>query len=256
MTYQWDEFSKSLADDSLPRRESLRWLGAALAGAVLSPFGLREAWGAPKQDPCKAFCGCSNKTQQNQCLAACQACNGNTSRLGGACGNYTCCAKAVCNGACSDLSSNPNCGACGNDCRDFSETCCGTYCADLKNDFQNCGSCGFRCPDPGPFEFGECIAGGCHYACVEGAVKCNSACSVLDSDPNNCGACGNVCPGPNPHCIAGVCGSCPDGSENCGGGCVDILFDGNNCGACGHVCQPLEFCSWGNCEGSDGGYGY
>src|SRR6185369_14525607 len=172
MTYPWDEFSKALADDSLPRRQSLRWLGAALAGAVLSPFGLGEAWGAPKQDPCKAFCRCSNKTQQNQCLAACQACNGNTSRLGGSCGKYVCCSGAVCNGACTDLKSNPNCGACGNDCRAYGETCCGTYCADLKNDFDNCGSCGFRCAEPGPFEIGECIGGACLYGCVEGAVTC------------------------------------------------------------------------------------
>src|SRR6478736_4173245 len=157
MTYQWDEFSKSLAEDSLSRRRSLRWLGAALAGAVLSPFGVGTAWGG-KQDPFQAFCNrCSTKTR-NQCLNACRACNGNTSRLGGSCGNYTCCSTAACNGVCSDLRSNPN-----------------------------CGSCGFRCPDPGPFEFGECISGACLYACVEGAVTCNGECSVLDSDPNNCG---------------------------------------------------------------------
>src|SRR4051794_36186534 len=132
MPHLFDEFSKSL-DQSVPRRQSLRLLGAALAGAILNPWG--AAWAA-KQDPCKAFCArCSNKTQQNQCLAACQACNGNTSRLGGSCGTYVCCPGAVCNGACTDLRSNPNCGACGNDCRVYGETCCGNYCADLKNDF-------------------------------------------------------------------------------------------------------------------------
>ena len=227
MTNQWDEFSKSLAEDTLPRRQSLRWLGAALAGAVLSPFGVGTAWAGKKQDPCEAFCNrCSNKTR-NQCLNACRACNGNTSQLAGSCGNYTCCATAACNGVCSNLRSNPNCGACGNDCRVYGETCCGNYCADLKNDFDNCGSCGFRCPDPGPFEFGECIGGACLYACVEGAVECNGECSVLDSDPNNCGACGNVCPGPNPHCSQGVCGSCvgycPElwcGGDGCGGECA------------------------------------
>jgi len=245
MTYPWDEFSKSLAEDSLPRRQSLRWLGAALAGAVLGPFGGGAAWGG-KQDPCQTFCNrCSNKTQRNQCLAACQACNGNTSRLAGSCGNYTCCATAVCNGACSDLRSNPNCGACGNDCRVYGETCCGNYCADLKNDFDNCGSCGFHCPDPGPFEFGECIGGACHYACVEGAVTCNGECSVLDSDPNNCGACGNVCPGPNPHCSQGVCGSCvgycPEGwcgGDGCGGECP--CPDGFICVGDGlNMCVPM-----------------
>ena len=244
MTYQWDEFSKSLAEDSLPRRQSLRWLGAALAGAVLSPFGGGTAWGG-KQDPCQAFCNrCSTKTR-NQCLNACRACNGNTSRLGGSCGNYTCCSTAACNGACSDLRSNPNCGACGNDCRVYGETCCGTYCADLKNDFQNCGSCGFRCPDPGPFELGECLGWACLYACVEGAVICNGECSVLDSDPTNCGACGNVCPGPYPYCLAGVCGSCqpycPDlwcGGDGCGGEC-GFCPDGWICDSSyGNWCVP------------------
>ena len=239
----YDEFSKSLAA-SVPRRESLRRIGALFAGAVFSQLGLGTAW-ASKQDPCQAFCNrCSNKTR-NQCLNACRACNGNTSRLAGSCGNYTCCSTAACNGACSDLRSNPNCGACGNDCRVYGETCCGTYCADLKNDFHNCGSCGFRCPDPGPFEFGECIGGACLYACVEGAVTCNGECSVLDSDPNNCGACGNVCPGPNAHCSGGVCGSCvgycPEGwcgGDGCGGecGCPDgwyCMGDGLN------MCVPM-----------------
>src|SRR5436190_22474668 len=109
MTYQWDEFSKSLAEDSVPRRQSLRWLGAALAGAVLGPFGGGAAW-AGKQDPCQAFCNrCSNKTKRNQCLAASQACNGNTSRMGKPAETCTCCWTSVCDGACSDLPSNTTC---------------------------------------------------------------------------------------------------------------------------------------------------
>ena len=36
-----DEFSKSLAAKSVPRRRSLRWLCAAVVGALLAPFG---AW--------------------------------------------------------------------------------------------------------------------------------------------------------------------------------------------------------------------
>ena len=51
MTHHWDEFSKSLADDSLPRRQALRWLGAALAGAVLSPFGARHSLGREEAGP-------------------------------------------------------------------------------------------------------------------------------------------------------------------------------------------------------------
>jgi hypothetical protein len=53
MDHLFDEFSKSLAE-SVPRRESLRRLGAVFAGAVLSPLGLGTAW-AGKADPCAAF---------------------------------------------------------------------------------------------------------------------------------------------------------------------------------------------------------
>src|SRR5215470_16859939 len=92
----FDEFSKSLSE-SVPRRESLRRLGAVFAGAVLSPLAAGTAWarGKPVQDPCKAFCRCANTTQQSQCLTACRNCNGNTSLLAGSCGNYTCCGIAV-----------------------------------------------------------------------------------------------------------------------------------------------------------------
>jgi hypothetical protein len=249
MTHHWDEFSISLAKDPLPRRQSLRLLGAAIAGGVFSPLG--TAWGAGP-DPCKAFCNQCPKSKRSQCLSACRACNGNTSRLGGSCGNYVCCPSAVCNGVCSDLTSDPNCGACGNDCRDYGETCCGTYCADLENDFDNCGSCGFRCPAPGPYEFGECIGGDCLYACVEGAVRCNGVCSSLDSDPNNCGACGNVCPDSAPVCHQGVCfdPGCAPGLTWCQLTCVDLLSDNYNCGACNNQCPGGTACESGFCVGT------
>jgi hypothetical protein len=245
MTHPWDEFSKSLVE-SVPRRESLRRLAAVFAGAVLSPLGLETAW-AGKVDPCKAFCKCRNGIQQNQCLAACKACNGNTSRLGGSCGSYTCCSIASCKGVCSNLKSNPNCGACGNDCRVYGEACCGNYCADLKNDVFNCGRCGNVCPAP---PFGEdvaCVSGTCEYDCASGAVDCNGTCTFLDWDPDNCGACGNVCPESAPNCSYGTCGDCPAGLTQCGDSCVDLLSDSGNCGACGNVCIGSEGCVSGAC---------
>ena len=240
-----DEFSMSLAA-SVPRRESLRRMGAVIAGMLLSPLGLATAW-AGRPDPCKSFCRCSNKAQQNQCSAACRACNGNTGRLGGSCGSYVCCQAAVCNGACSDLRSDPNCGACGNDCSDLGETCCGNYCADLANDFDNCGGCGAPCDYPGQYEDGACVDGHCFYSCVPGAVNCGGRCSRLDSDSENCGACGNVCPASAPACIDGVCSECPSGSTNCGGYCAFLAFDPDNCGACGFVC-PGVGCADGVCD--------
>src|SRR3954469_222113 len=117
MTHHWDEFSKSLAEP-VPRRESLRRLGIVLAGIVLGPLaaGTARAGGKGKRvrtgpraatDPCKTFCKCRNKAQQDACLAACKACGGDTRRLCGACGSY--------------------------------------YCADLARDVSNCGACGHAC---------------------------------------------------------------------------------------------------------------
>jgi hypothetical protein len=226
MTNHWDEFSKSLAQP-LPRRESLRRLGIALAGAVLSPLGLQTAFAGhhPKQptDLCKAFCKCRNKRQQDQCLKACSACSKDPSRLGGSCGNYFCCASG--------------------------QASCGNYCADLANDPYNCGNCGYACNQPGPYEYGACVDGQCEYACVQGAIDCDGTCTFLEWDPSNCGACGSLCPESSPYCNYGVCSECSPGLTPCGGTCVDLSRDPGNCGACGNVCGgPNPSCYQGACS--------
>src|SRR5262245_44886100 len=200
MNHLFDEFSKPLAE-SVPRRESLRRLGAVFAGAVLSPLGLETAW-ASGTDPCKTFCKCRGKTQQTQCLKACRACQTDTSRVCGSCGSYVCC--------------------------DGGQSCCSGHCTDLHNDVSNCGGCGRQCAAPPPNESVACVSGLCTYDCVPGAVDCNGTCAFLDSDPDNCGACGNVCPESAPVCFAGACttgciGYCPEGwcgGDGCGGECA------------------------------------
>jgi hypothetical protein len=225
MTQRWDEFSKSLVDESVPRRESLRRLGFVLTGAVLSPLGLQSAF-AGKTDPCKSFCKCRNKRQQDQCLKACKACNKNTSRLAGTCGGYSCCAT--------------------------SQTSCGSYCTSLASDVYNCGGCGHVCDQPGPFEYGACINGNCVYACAQGAARCDGVCTYLGWDPDNCGRCGNVCPASAPYCEQGVCTAtpCPGGQTRCSGVCYDLYNDSNNCGvSCDTrvVCGQYETCTGGVC---------
>jgi hypothetical protein len=223
VTHDWDEFSKALAEP-VPRRESLRRLGAVMAGAVLGPLGAARA--APRgRDPCKAFCKCRNKAQQNACLAACKACSGDTRRLCGSCGSYACCGTG--------------------------QACCGGHCTDLARDVSNCGACGYACAPPGPYEYGACVDGRCVYACVEGAVRCNGTCTSLGWDPDNCGACGNVCPAEAPYCNEGVCfdPGCAPGLTWCDPGCVDLLNDPYNCGACYNQCAPSEVCAGGICFG-------
>jgi hypothetical protein len=214
MSDHWDEFSKSLVEKSVPRRQTLRLLGAALAGAFLSSLGMRTAWAAG--DPCRNFCKCRNKKQQNACLAACRACSGGTSRL---------------------------CGSCGS----------GYVCTDLASDFDNCGACGAACSYPGPFEDGACVDGQCFYSCVEGATDCNGTCTDVGSDPNNCGACGVVCAFGelcyDGACAPAPCGGggvyCPHVPPTFGPGCTDLRADNYNCGACGHYC---DICNQGVCD--------
>lgn len=233
MSRMFDELSKAIGDESLPRRESLLRLGLAITATVLSPLGAEfaRAGHRPKGsiDPCKACCRCRNKKQQDQCLKACKACGSNPSRLGGSCGNYFCCAAGL--------------------------TSCGSYCADLANDPDNCGECGYNCAEPGPNEYGACFDGECRYACFEGADFCDGVCTFLDSDPDNCGACGNVCPGSAPYCDRGTCRSCPAGQTLCDGSCVDLDSDPDNCGACGYACGgDTPYCYDGACTYC-GGYG-
>jgi hypothetical protein len=240
MDHLFDEFSKSLAE-SVPRRESLRRLGVVFAGSVLSTLGLGTAW-AGRTDPCKAFCKCRDKKQQSQCLAVCQNCNRDTGRIGGSCDRYVCCSKAACRGVCSNLTSDPNCGACGNNCGAFGATCCGGHCADLSSDIDNCGRCGVVCAAPPPGEVAICVSGWCQYECAPGTVNCNGKCTYVATDPNNCGACGNVCPADAPNCSGGTCSNCDPGGTLCNGHCTNTDFDNSNCGACGVVCPDGYSC--------------
>jgi hypothetical protein len=222
MPNRFDDFSKSLAE-SVPRRESLRRLGGVFAGAALMPFTLALGASKPRAaDPCKTFCMCRNKSQQNACLAACKACGGKTSRLCGSCGSYVCCPSGL--------------------------ACCGSACVDLFEDFYNCGGCGIGCDEPSVYEEGACVDGTCMYQCISGALRCNGACTPVLWDPNNCGACSNVCGGTTPHCNQGMCSECWAGWANCGYGCISLDYDNANCGACGVVCPSDQTCVGGFCQ--------
>jgi hypothetical protein len=167
-----DEFSKLLAR-SVSRRESLRSLGVVLAGTVFGSLGVGTAWAA-RPDRCTAFCrSCPTRKRRNQCVKACRSCNGNTSRLCGSCGNFTCCSAgtACCNGTCTSMNSDPH----------------------------NCGACGNVCPAAAPI----CNQGTCN-GCPGGTTYCSGACIDTNWDGNNCGGCGITCPAQFA-CSWGVC---------------------------------------------------
>jgi hypothetical protein len=167
-----DEFSKLLAE-SVSRRESLRSIGVVLAGAALSTLGLGTAWAA-RPDRCGAFCRwCRTKAQRNQCLAACRACNGNTSRLCGSCGAYTCCGMGT--------------------------VCCNGTCTNVNSDPANCGACEYVCAASAPI----CNQGICS-GCPASSTNCFGVCTNVAFDTQNCGGCGIVCGG-GQTCSGGVC---------------------------------------------------
>ncbi|MCI0334267.1 MAG: hypothetical protein L0228_13695 [Planctomycetes bacterium] len=167
-----DELSKLLAA-SVSRRESLRSIGVVLAGAALSTLGLGTAWAA-RPDRCTAFCRwCPTRWRRNQCVAACRACNGNTSRLCGSCGAYVCCPTGL--------------------------ACCNGICTDLISDSANCGACGNVCP-------GAVCANGSCVACNFPFIPCGGVCVDPTSDRNNCGGCGVQCAN-DEACISGFCAS-------------------------------------------------
>jgi hypothetical protein len=170
MTRNFDELSKSLAEDRIPRRETLRRLGAALAGAFLGPLGLQTAR-AGSSDPCRAFCNECPRSQRSQCLDDCRACRQAGGHLCGTCSAYGCCADW--------------------------QDCCGNYCADTDNDIFNCGACGYECDDPGVNGYAVCVSGTCQY------FPCPPGTDYM-WDSNNCGRCGNVCPW-GTACVWGVC---------------------------------------------------
>jgi hypothetical protein len=114
----------------------------------------------------------------------------------------------------------------------------------------NCGACGNACT------VAETCSGGACVACAAGSADCNGSavdgCEVnLQGDSNNCGACGNVC-GAGETCSGGAC-VCAAGFADCdqisADGCeVNLQNDNSNCGACGHVCPGGQSCQNGTCS--------
>lgn len=189
MFHHIDELAKSLAEEPIPRRQVFRLFGAALASAMLAPFALGTARAGPR-DPCRAFCRCRNRRQQDACLAACHACSGDTSRMCGNCGSIVCCDEPdpYEEGACVN-------GQCTYWCVDGAADC-GGGCTPLWADPFNCGACGNVCPATAPY----CSSG----TCVCPGTVCGGVCVDVLSDPRNCGGCGQTCPLGHV-CAGGIC---------------------------------------------------
>ncbi|HEX7481741.1 MAG TPA: hypothetical protein VF331_28300 [Polyangiales bacterium] len=183
----------------------------------------------------------------------------------GAC-QYVCqtgradCDHKAANGCEVDLTSNRNCGACGNDCGNLphvnSAACSAGVCknlvcaagwADCDGDPQNgcerslrtlndCGSCNAACAPA--HASATCFTGQCVLtACDSGFDNCNGnatdGCEAALSAPTHCGSCANQCIGSST-CANGQCtctqnSDCKSGLSCCSGACTDT----------GGICFPF-----------------
>jgi hypothetical protein len=111
MENHFDAFSKSLAE-SVSRRDTLRRLGAVLAGAVLAPLALGTA-----------RAGGPGRAAQTREEPSAKGARKRSSFRANDCGTLT-----DCDGICVDLGFDPyNCGACGFVCN-IDESCLGGVC--------------------------------------------------------------------------------------------------------------------------------
>jgi hypothetical protein len=192
----FDELAKGLANGKLSRRGMLRMLGGALLGGTLASIP-GVAWAA------KPGCA-SGVTCKGKCCPVGATC---TKGAGGGCTCPT--GQTACGGQCVSLTTNQNCGSCGNACSE-GKTCQGGTCA-----------------------------------CLQGQTDCEGVCRNLLTDTANCGICGNAC-ATGASCVNGQC-VCPSGQEPCNGTCLDLSSDPNNCGQCDNACSAGQGCINGKC---------
>ena len=166
------------------------------------------------------------------------------------------------------LSTDENCGSCGNACSDGMScadgtcTCpagtkdCSGQCVNVLTNPANCGDCGKVCPQDHVCSIGTCLS-----SCPVGTTDCSGACVDLQNNTDNCGGCKNACIVANgtAGCDSGICAidSCKDGFDDCDDlyatGCEALLSTDDDCGACGNTCSEGTGCLAGNCTCTGGG---
>ncbi|MEZ4314385.1 MAG: fibrinogen-like YCDxxxxGGGW domain-containing protein, partial [Polyangiaceae bacterium] len=233
----------------------------------------------------------TTKTDCGACGVACNPANANSSCTTGACVLTSCkpqfanCDADDSNGCEAALSSNANCGACGQVCdlANAVETCqigtcqflgcesgygncdslVGNGCeAEFATNLSHCGACGKACTNAHGTT--ACTGGACQITCTNLWDSCdnnaNNGCETSLQTTNNCGGCGVVCSFANASaaCPGGACtfNTCNGGWGNCDNdtqnGCETSLNQVNNCGGCGVVCNlphaTSHSCPSGSCK--------
>lgn len=147
--------------------------------------------------------------------------------------------------------SGPACGS--------SQVVCDGICTNLSSDPKHCGDCATLCGAGEGCSNGKCE----RFGCTTGQVLCDDECINTQTNPAHCGGCDKAC-GAGQLCSKGACvTSCPDGLIACEETCVDPTTDRNFCGATscsgadmgggansdlGQVCGADELCDEGECR--------
>ncbi len=158
----------------------------------------------------------------------------------------------ACEGACTDLGTTRNCGACGNRCDAGGSSCTGGecrcpggltdclgVCLDTSTAAEHCGRCNNACPGAVGGE-PRCEEGRCVDPCPGGQLACDGVCVHPAGDLGHCGACGNACPsavGGQARCEDGQCVDPCGDRRACAGRCTDLDGDPQHCGACDASCE-------------------
>jgi hypothetical protein len=216
----FDVLSKAVAAGEVTRREALRRVGGAAAGALLASLGV----------------GCSTERMTGPEMAR-RGCKGLgvNCRTGSQCCSGLCVKEECCVGPGTSCRNNNQC--CSRVCADGQCQCesglqlCEFQCVDTQTDPNNCGDCFVFCGSA------TCVSGQCQ--CEGGLQFCPNASGCVDTqtDVVNCGGCGQTCFGGT--CVNGQC-VCPTDQTFCAdfGECCEL-------GCCGtHCCCPsgTTFC--------------
>ena len=170
---------------------------------------------------------------------------------------------ACCDHRCADvLSSNDDCGACGNRC-EGNDSCCEGVCVDLTRSADHCGGCGRSCYLPNVTGVrctsSQCGNQGCqqYFGNCDGDLQSNGCEENHSFSRLHCGGCGNACAGLAHRpgvCVLLSCttGPCEEGWGDCDGqwqnGCERPLNTPGDCGGCDLPCAANQTCSSGTCR--------
>ena len=155
-----------------------------------------------------------------------------------------------CYGYCADLTNDPLfCGSCdATPCDPFSEKCCNGTCTNVCND-SNCGDCGRavqageKCCNCTPTKLGtNSNCSDCGDVCTGGRICVNGSCQCPASAPE----CGGICCSSPRECCNGTC--CPTGTRCCNGACVNVNTSTSHCGGCNQPCPQGASCVNGQCQ--------